>query len=209
LRYVEVAQDETLDKIAIRLSKGSNRSYLHMMYALFLANPEAFYRGNINNLKSGARLRVPTSEELYRFDDAEVYRGLREQEAQWQQQRHEPATQGSSGGEAALSLSAEQLAAESETLRQENEALQQRLMALEQRLQNVAGQVLEYAETPKQQPAQKASQPQQADAKETEETKPETAGGLSAPALFLAIAMVLLFALYLWYANGAKQRGRN
>ncbi len=41
-----------------------------MMYALFLANPDAFYHGNMNNLKGGVRLRVPTEEALFQLTDA-------------------------------------------------------------------------------------------------------------------------------------------
>jgi pilus assembly protein FimV len=230
--YVEVTQDATLDGIAIRLSKGSNRSYLHMMYALFLANPEAFYRGNMNNLKGGATLRVPTREELYRLSDREVFDGIRQQYAQWQQQREGGeapvggTVDGAGGSEAGAALAGmsdeqaagldlgadaatlrqrlAQLATEGEQLREENEALRQRLQALERRMQSVAGQVMEYADTPALLPA-----PATAIATDPIEPAPAAsplpvekgAAGLPATVIFAAIVLVLLFALYLWRAS--------
>ncbi len=181
---VEVAQDESLDEIAIRLSKGRNRSYLHMMYALFLANPDAFYGGNMNNLKSGRTLRVPSNEELYKLSDREVFDGIRQQYEAWQQLREPRQQRGTRAGEALAGMSAEQtealdlsgdadalqaqlnqVASDSEALRKENEELRARLQALEQRMQNVAGQVLEYAgdgvpPTPLAPPAQPVQQEQ-------------------------------------------------
>lgn len=229
--YVEVAKDETLDEIAIRLSKGRNRSYLHMMYALFLANPEAFYRGNMNNLKTGLSLRVPSDEALYRLSDREVFDGIRQQYEQWQQLREATGPRGSQAGaalagmsseqEAALDLSGDatvlqqrlqQVTAESEAIRQENEALHQRLMALEQRMQSVAGQVLEYAggdepPTPLKSPAKSESPA----VPEPSVAEPEGVSeeGLSASAMFGAIVLVLLFVFYIWYSTGHPHRGRS
>ena len=222
--YVEVAQDESLDEIAIRLSKGRNRSYLHMMYALFQANPEAFYRGNMNNLKSGRTLRIPTNEELYKLTDREVFDGIRQQYEQWQQLRDSRQQRGTQAGEALVGMSAEQAAAldlsnpdalqqrlkqvgsDGELLRKENEALRQRLAALESRMQSVAGQVLDYAgddavaDKPSTTKAEPGAEPEKND--ETEE-------GLSASTMFSAIVLVLLFVFYILYSTGHKHRGRS
>jgi pilus assembly protein FimV len=226
--YVEVAQDATLDGIAIRLSKGSNRSYLHMMYALFLANPEAFYRGNMNNLKGGSTLRIPSSEELYRLSDREVFDGIRQQYAQWQQLREGGGAGGSEAGAALAGMSDEQaagldlggdaatlqqrlaqLASEGEQMREENEALRQRLQALEQRMQSVAGQVMEYAEAPPATPpapegAQAPIPPPPAEIPPPAEPAEKGASGLPATVIFAAIVLVLLFALSLWRAASTR-----
>jgi pilus assembly protein FimV len=227
--YVEVAKNATLDEIAITLSKGRNRSYLHMMYALFLANPDAFYRGNMNNLKSGSRLRVPSAAELYRLSDGEVFDGIRQQYAQWLQLRESTAQHATPAGEALAGMSNEQaagldlsanpdalrqrlqqVAAESEAMRQENEVLQQRLKALEQRMQSVAGQVLEYADSGAPVAAPPVSSPRAA-ATTTPQTTPAAAKGeegLPASAMFAAIVLVLLFVFYIWYTTGHPRRGR-
>lgn len=220
--YVEVAQDEALDEIAIRLSKGRNRSYLHMMYALFQANPEAFYRGNMNNLKTGRTLRVPSNEELYKLTDREVFDGIRQQYQQWQQLRESSQQRGTQAGEALAGMSAEQEAAldlsnpdalqqrlqqvatDSDALRRENEALRQRLAALEQRMQNVAGQVLDYAGD-----EQPTTAPPTAPKAELETGEEKTEEGLSASTLFAAIVLVLLFVFYILYSTGHKHRGRS
>lgn len=163
-RFVEVAPNETLDEIAIRLSKGSNRSYLHMMYALFLANPDAFYSGNMNNLKKGQQLRIPSGEELYALSDKEVFDGIRSQYETWQQLRDSEGQRGTEAGEVLAGMSDEQAAAldlsgdsetlhqrlqqvadEGEAVRREGEELRERMKALEKRMKNVAGQVIEYA----------------------------------------------------------------
>lgn len=226
--YVEVGQDETLDTIAMRLSKGRNRSYLHMMYALFLANPEAFYRGNLNNLKSGSTLRVPSDEELYRLADREVFDGIRQQYDQWKKLRESKRQTGSVAGEALSTLSAEQAAAldlsaspdalqkrlqevsaDSEAIRKENEALRQRLKQLEQRMQSVAGRVLDYAaedgadSAPAVQPQPEEEKPEQ-----SEEPEEAEAEGLSGTTMLAAIVMVLLFAFYILYSTGHPHRGR-
>ncbi len=228
--YVEVAKDETLDEIAMRLSKGSNRSYLHMMYALFLANPEAFYRGNMNNLKSKATLRVPSEAELFALSDREVFGGIRQQYEQWQQLRGEKpsasraaaalagmsdeqvAGLGLSDNPDALQQKLLQVAAESEAIRKENEALQQRLRALEERMQNVAGQVLEYAEgdlTPPAQPQPEKEQEPQRLEKQPEQDAPPQEEGLTLSGMLGAALLVLLFAFYIWFSAGHPHRWRS
>lgn len=226
--YVEVAKDATLDEIAITLSTGRNRSYLHMMYALFLANPDAFYRGNMNNLKSGSMLRVPSAAELYRLSDGEVFEGIRQQYAQWLQLRGSTAQHATPAAEALAGMSNEQaagldlstppdalrqrlqqVAAENEAMRQENEVLQQRLKALELRMQSVAGQVLEYADSGAPVAAPHASPPQAAAAGSPQPPAAPGKGeeGLSASAMFAAIVLVLLFVFYIWYSTGHPRRG--
>ena len=227
--YVEVTQDETLDQIAIRLSQGRNRSYLHMMYSLFLANPDAFYRGNMNNLRTGRTLRVPSDEELYSLSDREVFDGIRQQYELWKQLRESKQQSGTQAGEVLAGMSAEQtegldlsgnpdalqqrlqqVAAESETIRQENEVLRQQLSALEQRMQSVAGQVLEYADADtvplNEQSAQQKTEPK---IEALPEKAEDTGEGLSAFAMFAAIVLVLLFVLYIVYSTGHKHRGRS
>ena len=81
--YIQARRNETLDSLALRLADRHNRSYLHMMYALYQANPQAFYRDNMNNLRSGARLRIPSQQELYRFGDAEAFAAIREHQQRW------------------------------------------------------------------------------------------------------------------------------
>ena len=222
--FVEVAENETLDTIAMRLSAGRNRSYLHMMYALFLANPEAFYRGNMNNLKGGASLRVPAGDELYRLSDAQVFGGIRRQYEQWQQQREQaslPTTRagaalsGMSDAEAAaLNLKAgpevlqqqlEQLAEENETIQRRNEELKGRLARLEQQMQQMTERVLDYPQREQSAPAAPKPPPEVA----PEEPGAGKAAGEGLPVAVLLGAMLLgLGAVVLiWRYAAARQGG--
>lgn len=144
--YVEVAQDESLADIAIRLSKHSNRSYFYMMVALFRANPDAFYRGNLNYLKAGARLRVPSDEELYQLSEAEVTTTLREHEQRMKGERQQSAEVEQHNRELKEELA--RVKERSAGLEQNNKALKKRLARLEEQVNQMSQQVLEYAAQP-------------------------------------------------------------
>lgn len=214
--FVEVAENETLDTIAIRLSAGRNRSYLHMMYALFLANPDAFYRGNMNNLKGGARLRVPTEEELYQLSDAQVFSGIRLQSEQWQKQQEQPSVAASSG-QAVPGLKGEpqpqqqqmqQLAEENEAIQRRNEELKARLARLEQQMQQMTEQVLDYPPAVVEESVsgeQNAVLGPTAGGEEGGKTRSE---GLPAYVMLLAMLLALGAGGLIWrYASGRQGRG--
>ncbi len=59
---VTVKQGDTASKIAMA-TKPANISLDQMLVALMRANPDAFIQGNLNRLKSGAVLTVPTAEQ--------------------------------------------------------------------------------------------------------------------------------------------------
>ncbi len=61
--YGPVAQGETLSEIA-RATKDDSTDTNAMMLALLQANPNAFYKDNINALKRGAILRIPSHDDV-------------------------------------------------------------------------------------------------------------------------------------------------
>jgi len=63
-RYGPVASGDTLWAIAQQLRPDSSVSMNQTMLALLRANPDAFIGNNINRLKRGAVLRIPTRDEL-------------------------------------------------------------------------------------------------------------------------------------------------
>lgn len=218
-RFVEVGENETLDAIAMRLSEGSNRSYMHMMYALFLANPDAFYNGNMNNLKGGVRLRVPTEEALYRLSDVQVFSEIRQQYELWRQQREQPsasalsevseeqAAAGELKGESrAPHQQLQQLADENESLHQRNEELKERLARLEEEIQQVTEQVIDY------QPAHPGPEPEEPEAVASPppvSSESETRNQAELPGYILLLAMVLaLGAGILVWRNASAKQGR-
>ncbi|MFT4257934.1 MAG: FimV/HubP family polar landmark protein [Pseudoxanthomonas sp.] len=108
----KVRSGQTLSGIASQLRGG--QSLNQTMLALLRANPEAFIDGNINLLKQGAVLRMPSSDEVAQLSRAEANALVSEQVAQWRQARRPvlqpaavadapstPAAAGTSAGQAA------------------------------------------------------------------------------------------------------------
>jgi pilus assembly protein FimV len=81
-QYGPVERGQTLSSIA-RSSAQAGVDTQQMMLALKQANPDAFYRDNINALKSGAILRVPTSTEAQAMTVAAAMAEVRRQNSDW------------------------------------------------------------------------------------------------------------------------------
>jgi pilus assembly protein FimV len=84
-RYGPVTRGETLWPIANRL-KPQGVSTEQMMMALLRANPKAFRNGNVNNLKAGAVLRIPTLDEITSRTRQQARQAFREQTSAWRAQ---------------------------------------------------------------------------------------------------------------------------
>ncbi len=82
---LEVQRGQTLSQIARDLGQGATLD--QTMLALLRANPDAFINGNINRLKQGAVLRMPSSDEATQLGEAEAAALVRDQMAQWRQAR--------------------------------------------------------------------------------------------------------------------------
>ena len=81
--YGPTRRNDTLWNIADELRRSSGVSMNQMMMALLAANPQAFGNSNVNNLKSGAMLRVPDQAELGKLSRAEANRQFKQQYADW------------------------------------------------------------------------------------------------------------------------------
>ncbi len=81
-QYGPVERGQTLSGIA-RSVAPTGVDVLQMMLALQQANPDAFYHDNINALKSGAVLRVPTSAEAQAMTIAAAVAEVRRQNSDW------------------------------------------------------------------------------------------------------------------------------
>jgi pilus assembly protein FimV len=84
---------DTLSQIAQRVRPDDSISLPQMMMALLRANPEAFYNDNINNLKSGYVLRVPSREEIQSLSRAQAMAEVSKQNALWREYRAQVAGQ--------------------------------------------------------------------------------------------------------------------
>ena len=85
--YGPTRRNDTLWQIAQRVRPDTGVSVEQTMLGLLRANPEAFVGNNINNLKAGYVLRVPTREELSAVSRAEARRITRAQYAEWRAAR--------------------------------------------------------------------------------------------------------------------------
>jgi pilus assembly protein FimV len=82
--YGPVAAGETLSEIAGATRPDDKTNLDAMMLALLKANPNAFYRDNINALKRGAILRIPTADEIRAGGNAAaVAAAVRDQNQAW------------------------------------------------------------------------------------------------------------------------------
>ncbi|HVI26805.1 MAG TPA: FimV/HubP family polar landmark protein [Xanthomonadaceae bacterium] len=85
-RY-EVRQGDTLYRIAAGLRAERGDGLDQAMIALLRANPRAFIGGNINRLKAGAVLRMPSAEQVASLDAAQAAAIVHEQIAGWRAER--------------------------------------------------------------------------------------------------------------------------
>lgn len=79
---IRVRSGDTLTGIASGLDR-SGHTLDQMMLALLRANPQAFARGNINLLRRGTVLRVPSTDAMSRSDAARAAAVVAEQIRQW------------------------------------------------------------------------------------------------------------------------------
>jgi pilus assembly protein FimV len=77
-----VQRGETLWGLASRLRPDSRLTMNQTMLAIFEANPEAF-GGNINILRAGASLRIPSADEIYRISRGEALSEVQRQHDAW------------------------------------------------------------------------------------------------------------------------------
>ena len=173
-----------------------------MMVALYRANPDAFYRDNINNLKSGVRLRVPSDEELYRLSDAEVFATLREHKARWQQDNEKARLEQE---EAAKRAQLQQVTEDNAEVERRNQELKQRLARLEQQMNSMSRQVLEYAPQTTEPPAKMPEAPRPV----TAPAKASETEGLSAGWMLALMVLVsgMVFGIWRYAPRRARRRG--
>ncbi len=85
--YGPTVSSDTLWSIASRLRPDASVSIQQMMLALLRANPEAFLDNNINGLKRGQILRMPSPGEIDLYSQAEALAETKSQYRLWQEAR--------------------------------------------------------------------------------------------------------------------------
>ena len=82
--YGPTTGQETLWSIASRLRPTYAVSTQQMMLAIRAKNPQAFTVSNINALKKGSVLKLPTLAEIQQLDRIQALRNARQQNRHWQ-----------------------------------------------------------------------------------------------------------------------------
>ncbi|MCC6301534.1 MAG: hypothetical protein IT489_01875 [Gammaproteobacteria bacterium] len=97
LSYGPVQRNDTLWSIASRMQEANTAATVEqIMMALLKANPEAFYQGNVNELKAGYVLRVSDPALLTAMSRAAALAEVRRQNEQWMDSKQ--ARAGMAGG---------------------------------------------------------------------------------------------------------------
>ena len=78
-----VKNDDTLWQIALRTRPDRSISPQQMMLAIQKANPDAFYNNNINRLKSGVVLDIPTKQQILGLNAQESMQEVKRQNSSW------------------------------------------------------------------------------------------------------------------------------
>src|SRR4029453_17011595 len=85
--YGMTDRDDTLWAIALKTRPSSRVSVQQQMLAIARANPEAFIGGNINLVKAGFTLKLPSETEATSLSVADANAEAAEQTRQWQASR--------------------------------------------------------------------------------------------------------------------------
>ncbi len=88
--YGPTGRNDTLWDIAAKVRPDEGVSMEQTMLGLLNANPEAFFRHNINNLKAGYVLRVPDRSELVAISQTDARAETRLQNQEWREGRTRP-----------------------------------------------------------------------------------------------------------------------
>lgn len=89
---INVHRGDTLYALSRSAVQGSDVNVDQMMLALKAANPDAFFKNNINNLKAGAILRIPTRDVIDQRSAAAAAAEVHRQYESWRAAKPHPAT---------------------------------------------------------------------------------------------------------------------
>ncbi len=86
-KEVVVGAKETLWDIAVKYRAGPEVNTRQMMLAIVKKNPRAFDNGNINRMRKGVVLQMPSAEELKMWSEKEASAEVRRQISDWRQHK--------------------------------------------------------------------------------------------------------------------------
>ncbi|HDY85070.1 MAG TPA: hypothetical protein ENH74_05230 [Methylophaga sp.] len=89
--YGPVSRTDTLWEIALNSKPDNNITVPQMMMALFYANPDAFQNGNVNGLKAGYTLSMPSESDIYKLTGQQALNAFKQQNIAWKNRNTPPA----------------------------------------------------------------------------------------------------------------------
>lgn len=96
-----LSPSDTLWRVAERIKPAGNISLYQVMYALYLKNPDAFLEDNLNHLKPGAILQLPSLQDIQQVDVAIAKQKAEQDDKTWAQRQKaaapKPAASANSG----------------------------------------------------------------------------------------------------------------
>lgn len=81
--YGPIVRSESLWKIAEKVNSGNDISIEQMMMAIYEANPDAFYRKNVNALKAGKTIDIPEREVILALSKKAAKAAFKQQNNAW------------------------------------------------------------------------------------------------------------------------------
>lgn len=90
--YGPVIRTDTLWDVALKTRPENNVTVHQMMMALLKANPDAFQNNNVNGLKAGYTLSIPSKSDIYKLTKQQAINAFTEQNALWKNRNKRPTT---------------------------------------------------------------------------------------------------------------------
>jgi len=90
--YGPVVRTDTLWDVALKTRPENNVTVHQMMMALLKANPGAFQHDNVNGLKAGYTLSIPSENDIYKLTKQQAINAFTEQNALWKNRNKRPTT---------------------------------------------------------------------------------------------------------------------
>lgn len=106
--YGPIQRSETLWSVAERVRPDTSVSMYQVMQALLAANPDAFLGNNINRMKAGVTLKVPSLEEMRNLSARDAFAESSRQYHEWQAVNNDSSAQAATASEQSVPAAPEE-----------------------------------------------------------------------------------------------------
>ncbi|MBZ9612061.1 FimV/HubP family polar landmark protein [Rheinheimera maricola] len=131
-----LSPSDTLWRVAERVRPDSNISMYQVMYAFYLKNPDAFLDDNLNHLKPGATLLVPSAREMRQADLTLARQKSERDDELWAQRSSSNDTSGNAGSATSVAKASNTSGSWQSELKNRDERQRQELDAIRSQFAN-------------------------------------------------------------------------